>query len=231
MSRAATLKTEKTERKTEKRSQPPKNHGARDKDKLTDGADTADTADTAETHPTAQRKNEKENADAAGPRRDDNKHKRNRPDCGRRDKSASRGTEATIETKTEATCAVAPKGGNGGTADEQYMVQRLAGIAELSHTCGVNPYPHVFDRKQSIPNFRSTHADLKGTDAGQVTSTAGRVMAIRQQSRKLIFYTIQGDGAMLQLFCDRRQASPVDNWNVHRFLRLGDQVGVSGFSH
>lgn len=70
------------------------------------------------------------------------------------------------------------------------------------HEHGYSPYPHKFHVDQSIPSFVAQWADklAPGEVNESVTvSLAGRVMNARQQSAKLQFYDLHGEGAKVQV--------------------------------
>jgi lysyl-tRNA synthetase class II len=70
---------------------------------------------------------------------------------------------------------------------------------------GQNAYPHKFDVGMSIPNFRALYDHLKnGEQLKDVECTlAGRLMSVRSFG-KLTFYTLQADGAQIQIMADER---------------------------
>ena len=102
---------------------------------------------------------------------------------------------------------------------------------EAAKAAGVNPYPHKFGVSTSLPAFV---ARFEGLEAGAheeatLLSVAGRVMAKRASGSKLVFYTLVGDGAKLQIMADARHAA-YDFDAVHAATRRGDIVGVRGFA-
>jgi lysyl-tRNA synthetase, class II len=110
---------------------------------------------------------------------------------------------------------------------EQMRVRRAKRDALLEQ--GTDAYPVTFPRTVTLTQLRSQYPDLPIDHAtGDIVSTTGRVIFVRNTG-KLCFATLQhGDGTQLQamLSLDRVGADRLDAWK--RLVDLGDQVGITG---
>lgn len=111
----------------------------------------------------------------------------------------------------------------------QYLEIRKAVVAELEKS-GVNPYPHKFQATMSIPQFITEFDGLQKKEQKPEVSVslAGRVIIKRVFGKNLTFYTLQADGAQVQIMATQNEAEG-DSYQVHQTLRRGDIVGVTGF--
>ena len=96
---------------------------------------------------------------------------------------------------------------------------------------GQNPYPHKFQTTMQLSEFIAKYKDTtkNGEFLTEEESVAGRIMSIRAQSTKLIFYDLVGDNnAKIQIFGNAMYHTDGDFKTVHANLRRGDIVGIVG---
>ena len=97
---------------------------------------------------------------------------------------------------------------------------------------GKNPYPHKFEVTHSFIDIIAKYSD---TNAGShvetdLVSVAGRVMTIREASKKLYFMTVVSNGNSLQYLANLLHYGDKDNFrSVMCSISRGDIVGVKGF--
>lgn len=118
-------------------------------------------------------------------------------------------------------------------AELSYFDQRVATVNSLGQY--TNAYPHKFDVKYTLPQFRATFSSqvAKADDrTTEVVSIAGRITTKRSSSSKLHFLTIQGDGDLLQVMSmiadygdDKAFAE------IHSTIKRGDIVGIQGVAY
>jgi lysyl-tRNA synthetase class 2 len=106
--------------------------------------------------------------------------------------------------------------------------QRRANFEELRQLA-VDPYPHAFERTDTVSALVSAHAD-KGGEALEAspiqTRTAGRVLAIRSFG-KANFLAISDGTSRIQVYV-RKDALSEREFAVFKLLDFGDFVGVEG---
>lgn len=114
----------------------------------------------------------------------------------------------------------------------QYKANRESMVKAIQGTGG-NPYPHKYPVGYRIPDFRVAFEDK--LEAGQkqedtLVCVAGRIIAVRAQG-KLVFYTVRGDGATIQIFSDigTFEGDEDEFFKVHSIMRSGDIIGAQGF--
>ena len=88
----------------------------------------------------------------------------------------------------------------------KYLENRKNWLSDLKKN-GINPFPHKFDAKLSIPEFVKKYSAI--TEKGkflenEITSLAGRIYNIRVQSHGLIFYDLIADDVKLQVYCNAK---------------------------
>ncbi|KAL0463554.1 UNVERIFIED_CONTAM: Lysine--tRNA ligase, cytoplasmic [Sesamum latifolium] len=98
---------------------------------------------------------------------------------------------------------------------------------------GINPYPHKFECKLTIPEYVKKYESLNSGDHLEDVEEriAGRLMNKRSSSSKLFFYDLHGGGAKVQVMADARK-SDLDEEEFTRFhssVKRGDIVGIIGF--
>jgi lysyl-tRNA synthetase class 2 len=104
---------------------------------------------------------------------------------------------------------------------------RRLGEIEAMREAGIDPYPHRFDRTDTLAELRAAHGDLEpGTETEVQTAVAGRVMLKREQG-KLVFLTIRDRSGDLQLFASKAVMGD-DGFDAVRALDLGDWIGAYG---
>jgi lysyl-tRNA synthetase class 2 len=114
----------------------------------------------------------------------------------------------------------------------QFKANREAQIKAMEEE-GVNPYPHKFPVDYRLPDFVAKFGPVT-SDGGRLSepvSVAGRIVALRGQG-KLVFYTLRGDGATLQIMSDvqtYQDGGEEGFGKIHRTLKRGDVIGCVGF--
>ena len=108
------------------------------------------------------------------------------------------------------------------------IAQRRANLAELVRL-GVDPFPHVFDRTDTIHALVDRHgassaAELSATQVDTVT--AGRILAIRGFG-KANFLALTDGRSRIQVYV-RQDAVRALDFHVFKLLDIGDFVGVKG---
>eukprot|EP00741_Cyanophora_paradoxa_P010161 tig00020510_g9836.t1 len=111
----------------------------------------------------------------------------------------------------------------------QYFENRVKAL-DTMRADGVNPFPHKFQISMLLPEFVEKYKDIEsGTHLEkEVISLSGRVMTIRTQGAKMVFYDLKADGAKVQVMCQAQFATQ-DFHKTHARIRRGDIIGVTGF--
>jgi lysyl-tRNA synthetase, class II len=112
--------------------------------------------------------------------------------------------------------------------ESDQLRQRRANFEELQRL-GVTPYPHAFNRTNTIGELVEAHGSKTGEelDAAKIrTTTAGRVLAIRSFG-KANFLVISDGAARIQAYI-RKDALSERDFTVFKLLDFGDFVGVEG---
>ncbi|GAB6285754.1 MAG: lysine--tRNA ligase [Methanoregula sp.] len=92
---------------------------------------------------------------------------------------------------------------------------------------GITPYPHTFDRKDTISSIKTRFADITHDKSAEQVSTAGRVYIIRNHG-KTLFADIADEGGRIQLYIRKNDVGD-DQFNLfNQFVERGDFVGVTG---
>lgn len=127
---------------------------------------------------------------------------------------------------------------------------RLRQIAD-ANARGENLYPHKFHVDLSLPDYIDKYGHLRNNELlnDSTVRVAGRVMAKRESSSKLLFYDTHAAGRSLQLManarwvcrrCYKKRSSLTRRYHgqdvdgvarlheVHKHTRRGDIVGVAG---
>lgn len=124
--------------------------------------------------------------------------------------------------------------------ENEYFANKLSEI-KIERENGINPYPHKFNVTLSFENFISKYNDIEdgSRHPEHVENIAGRVMLIRDSSKKLKFYTLQQEGYNLQIMLDLRHYifpdTFTDSEKLENFKTLsskisrGDILGITGF--
>ncbi|TYZ68243.1 hypothetical protein PybrP1_009854 [[Pythium] brassicae (nom. inval.)] len=115
-------------------------------------------------------------------------------------------------------------------------------LARFADVPGFRAYPHAFATTHSLRTFQREFGKLppKAREAQHAVALAGRVVAIRAASKKLVFLDVQADGATVQVLSELKHfegtgcagdadATQREFEKVHEALRRGDVIGVHGF--
>lgn len=119
-------------------------------------------------------------------------------------------------------------------------------LARFTNVPGFRAYPHAFAATHSLRAFQREFAELppKAREAQHAVAVAGRVVAIRAASKKLVFLDVQADGATVQVLSELKHfegtgyesgdsssesTAQCEFEKVHEALRRGDVIGVHGF--
>ncbi len=105
-------------------------------------------------------------------------------------------------------------------AEDQVLARRTK--RDALRAAGVNPYPDRWAKTHSLEEARPL------ADATEGVSVAGRVMLLRQVSKKMVFLTLQDRSGRLQVSLRLPTMSEADLALVRDALDLGDFLGVEG---
>ena len=112
--------------------------------------------------------------------------------------------------------------------DSDQLRQRRANFEELQQL-GVDVYPHVFERTDTIAALVDAHGEKSGEalDGDRIqTRTAGRILAIRSFG-KANFLVISDGRARIQVYV-RKDSLSEREFAIFKLLDFGDYVGVEG---
>ena len=112
--------------------------------------------------------------------------------------------------------------------ESEQIRQRRANFEELQRL-GITPYPHAFERTDSIAALVEAHAPktAEALESARVdTTTSGRILAIRSFG-KANFLVLSDGHARLQVYIRKDSLSDRD-FALFKLLDFGDFVGVSG---
>jgi len=111
----------------------------------------------------------------------------------------------------------------------QYRELRI-NQCNLFKEAGNELYPHKFHVHLSIAEFRKKYQHLvKGQQIEEIVNISGRITARRDQSTKLIFYTMTQEDVPVQVLCNLQFYGDKDSWKItHETLRRGDVIGIIG---
>lgn len=137
---------------------------------------------------------------------------------------AAKGGQAASEGAAAASAA-----GAGPAVDEsalsggEYKAFRMK-MLQSWEAKGINPYPHKFAVSIGLPAFLEKFGGLADAEeATEEVSIAGRVMLIRNSSKKLNFYDIHADGVKLQAMCNFRNFSDPKAVSPARAAQIPEQ--------
>jgi lysyl-tRNA synthetase class 2 len=105
-------------------------------------------------------------------------------------------------------------------AEDQIQARRQK--RDALRAAGLNPYPDRWAKTHSLEDAKPL------ADATEGVSVAGRVMLLRQVSKKMIFLTLQDRSGRLQVSLRLPTMSEADLALVRDALDLGDFLGVEG---
>jgi lysyl-tRNA synthetase class 2 len=112
-------------------------------------------------------------------------------------------------------------------SDDQ-QEQRRANFEQLIKL-GVDPYPHAFDRTDTVHDLVAQHGDKTGPELESTrveTRTAGRILAMRSFG-KANFLVISDGRSKIQVYI-RQDSLPERAFQIFKLLDFGDFIGVSG---
>ena len=112
--------------------------------------------------------------------------------------------------------------------ESEQIRQRRANFEELQRL-GITPYPHAFERTDSIAALVDAHGQKTGEelDGSRVeTTTSGRILAIRSFG-KANFLVLSDGHKRIQAYI-RKDALSERDFALFKLLDFGDFVGVSG---
>lgn len=111
-----------------------------------------------------------------------------------------------------------------------YFQNRLKSLDE-AQAQGYTLYPHKFHVDLSLPEFVEKYSMLKKEEIlkDTIVSVTGRVSRKASSGVKLHFYTVNQEGASLQILADLRHFHNEKEYEfINNLLRRGDIVGVRG---
>lgn len=92
---------------------------------------------------------------------------------------------------------------------------------------GVTPYPHTFDRRNTIQEIKTRFADITHEKSVDSVSTAGRLYIIRNHGKTL--FADLGDGSdKIQLYIRKNDIGDAQFDFFNQYVERGDFVGVTG---
>jgi lysyl-tRNA synthetase class 2 len=115
------------------------------------------------------------------------------------------------------------------TQETDQLIQRRENLAELVRL-GIDPYPHRFDRSDTIEALVSRHGrkSREELESDRVAvETSGRILAIRSFG-KANFLVLSDGRARIQVYV-REDALPARDFKIFKLLDFGDFVGVGGY--
>ncbi len=115
------------------------------------------------------------------------------------------------------------------TQEGDQLIQRRENLAELVRL-GVDPYPHRFDRTDTIEALVSQHGlkSREELEANRIAvETSGRILAIRSFG-KANFLVLSDGRAKIQVYV-REDALPAKDFQIFKLLDFGDFIGVGGY--
>ncbi|XP_051148591.1 lysine--tRNA ligase-like [Andrographis paniculata] len=137
---------------------------------------------------------------------------------------------ASAKTKAQAKKSAAAE--DEGMDPTQYYENRLRSLATQKEV-GINPYPHKFEAKSTIPEYVKRYESLNSGDHLEDVEEwiAGRLMNKRSSSSKLFFYDLHSGGAKVQVMADARKSDLTEEefTKFHSSVKRGDIVGIIGF--
>jgi lysyl-tRNA synthetase class 2 len=114
------------------------------------------------------------------------------------------------------------------TDESDQLRQRRANFEDLQRL-GVQPYPHVFERTDTVQALVEAHGGKSAEalhDTQVQTRTAGRILAIRSFG-KANFLVISDGSAKVQVYL-RKDSLTERDFAVFKLLDFGDYIGVDG---
>lgn len=107
---------------------------------------------------------------------------------------------------------------------KQEKLSKLKQLKEL----GIDPYPHNFEKKESLAGLPAKIAELGAGEKTEIeVQVAGRLMTKRPMG-KAAFFNVQDESGSMQVYLKKAELSPEDE-KAFSLLDIGDFVGLSGF--
>jgi lysyl-tRNA synthetase class 2 len=112
--------------------------------------------------------------------------------------------------------------------DEQIAFDqtRLDKVRAL-HEQGMAPYPHMFDRRDTIQEIRARFAGASHEKSADRVTTAGRLFIIRNHG-KTLFADLGDESGKIQLYIRRSDLGDEKFGFFTQYVERGDFIGVSG---
>ncbi len=112
--------------------------------------------------------------------------------------------------------------------EENDIIKAMKGLVGEVKACGVNPYPYSYKKDCRIEKVIEKHKDIEtGAVCEDIKySLAGRIVSWREHG-KSIFGHIMDESGKLQFYIKKGEVSD-DKFNLAKFIRVGDFMGVSG---
>lgn len=142
----------------------------------------------------------------------------------------ARMASSNVESQMVKSEAVKSEAAVGFSADEEYFQTRKAYLEQREREKGLVVYPHTFGDTITAKEFIQKYGHLGNgvADDTQTVAVAGRVIAWREQSKKLIFFDLRNDGDVIQVMLNAKiYKGDFEDFSktVHRY----DIVGVRGY--
>src|SRR3989338_10202123 len=110
---------------------------------------------------------------------------------------------------------------------DEVVKERLRKIEELRKQ-KINPYPHIFKKKDDAAALQQKYKDLKPEQKADVSVTiAGRLMSIRDMG-KIAFGVVQDGSGRIQLVLQDPDTPEKNFTFFKKYIDLGDFIGVEG---
>ncbi len=128
-----------------------------------------------------------------------------------------------VQARTEALRQV-PVGMRRPSQQQQVRLHKI----ELLREQGIDPYPVSVPRTCAVAELRTRFDGLRSAArTGCTVAVVGRIRALRDLGG-LMFLVLQEEYATVQAILDRHAVGAAQHELAHRFLDIGDLVGVTG---
>lgn len=118
--------------------------------------------------------------------------------------------------------------------NNKYFQERVKTLETLELDGKLERYPHKFHVTMELNELRDKYNYLSNGEhvESDTLSIAGRITNIRSSSSKLVFFSINGNGASLQVMCNLKfyKKGDDDFLKMMSLLRRNDVIGVTGFA-
>jgi lysyl-tRNA synthetase class 2 len=110
-----------------------------------------------------------------------------------------------------------------------YFENRVAAFAALKAE-GFNPYPHKFHADIDVATFVKKYSGIKAEEKiADVVHLSGRITLARSAGSGLVFFTVQGGGARVQILGNKSNFESAEAFDqMKKILRRGDIIGAVG---